>query len=492
MQHWARDRETQITPDESPGRMASHGRSQGACSIHTLQDLLFDSARYGDARALIAFTERDMQTISFETLTAESLTLAGGLIAHGIRPGTPVALFAPNSIEWVICRMALIAADALCVPIDYDVDESRLRSLLHDSGMRLIFTVESLLSVANAACATLEDRPEIVLLSAPAPKGQALPMLEDLDGTPPASLPKARDTQPVSQFYTSGSTGPPKAVPLTHRNILTNIGVLRDLAVLRRGDRVLLPFPLHHSYPFIVGLMLPLAADCTVVRPANVTRPNLLRAPREGEVTVMVGVPRLYEAMLGAIESRLAQGGPIAAVARMLVWISGVTRRRFGWRVGRWLLAPLRRQLAPQLRTLVSGGARLKEETGWQLEALGFEVLSGYGLVETISVATFNAPGASRIGSAGRPSPALELRIQPVPGLEHGEIQLRGPIVFNGYRGNSAATAEAFTEDGWFRTGDLGWQDRDGYLFVTGRSKEVMVLPDGKNVAPEEVEAVYA
>jgi len=472
---------------------ASGGRAGGASVIGTLQDLLCDLKRFGDAPALIAFTADGREKIGFETLTARSLALAGGLMARGLRPGTPVALFAPNSIEWVVCRLALIAADALCMPLDFDADETRVRDLMRDSGARLIFTVDPLLPVVDAACGALDLQPEIVLLRAPASAGRALPVLDDLAGAPPASLPQADDEAPVSQFYTSGSTGPPKAVPLTHRNIVTNIRVLRDLAVLSPGDRVLLPLPLHHSYPFIVGLMLPLAAGCTVVLPAGVTGPNLVRALREGKVTVMVGVPRLYEAMVDAIERRLTGLGPIvAAAARAVLRLSGALRRYCGSRLGGWLLAPLRRQFAPHLRTLVSGGAHLKAETGWRLEALGFEVLCGYGLVETTSVATFNAPGAARIGSAGRPSPAVEMRIVPMPGLEHGEIQFRGPVVFGGYRGNPAATAEAFTADGWFRTGDLGWQDADGYLFVAGRSKEVIVLPDGKNVAPEEVEAAYA
>jgi len=147
--------------------------------------------------------------------------------------------------------------------------------------------------------------------------------------------------------------------------------------------------------------------------------------------------------------------------------------------------------VAPHLRTLVSGGAKLDPAVEAELEALGWHVLVGYGLVETSAVATLADASDKRRGSAGRPSESVALRIRPVEGMAHGEIQVRGPIVFDGYAGTPEANAAAFTEDGWFRTGDLGWVDDDGYLFIAGRLKETIVLPGGKNVYPEDVEAVY-
>lgn len=453
----------------------------------TLQDLVGGLDKFGDAPAVVAFAPDGMSTVDYRTLRQRSLALAGGLIARGFASGTPVALFAPNSAEWIVCRLALIVADALCVPIDFDADADRVALLLRDSGARTVFTTAALLDVVNTAGTKLDGPPEIVLLAAG--DGKDLPTIETIAGEAPTAPPVARPDAPVAQFYTSGTTGTPKAVPLTHRNILTNTRILLALGVLRSSDRVALPLPLHHSYPFIVGLVLPLLAGATVVLPAGVSGPHLVRALKDGDATLLVGVPRLFEAMATAIDSRLRSQGGLAG--RTLLALSGHLRRRLGLRVGRTLLAPLHRQIAPRLKTVVCGGAKLDATTEWRLEALGWRVLTGYGLVETTSVATFNRPDAARVGSAGKPSPAVEIRLAPIEGLENAEIQFRGPIVFSGYRDNPTANAEAFTEDGWFRTGDLGRLDGDGFLFIVGRSKEMIVLPDGKNVAPEEVEAVY-
>lgn len=453
---------------------------RGPGEARSLQDLLHGFDRHGAYPALFAFTAEGCETLTFAALKQRSLELAGALMARGLAPGEPVALFATNCAAWVVCRLALIAADALCVPIDFDADAARVRALLEDSGATRMFTTAALRPTVDAAVADMAARPEVFLLD-------HLP-----SGDPPPALPAATGDAPVSIFYTSGTTGPPKAVPLTHRNILTNVGILHDLGLIGPGDRVCLPLPLHHSYPFIVGMLLPLYAGAAMVLPEGVSGPQLVRALSQGGATVMVGVPRLYEAMVAGLDSRVkSQGMAARAMVGVLLGLSTLLRRRFGVRAGRRLLRPLHRAFAPHLRLLASGGAKLRAETGWTLESLGYQVLTGYGLVETTSIATYNRPGAARFGSAGQPSPAVEMRLRPIDGLDLPEIQFRGPIVFSGYRNNPAANAEAFTPDGWFRTGDLGWQDDDGYLYIGGRSKEMIILPGGKNVAPEEVEAVY-
>ncbi len=500
-------------------RTAPAGESTRA--PETLADLLAGLERHGAATALIVFAEETpsadqsrgtgRQEVSFDTLLRHSRELAYGLIGQGLAPRTPVALFGTNSLDWVVARFALILADALCVPIDFDADAARLKALLADSGARRLFVSADKLAIAQAALAELDTPVELVLLDPKAAPGEGagdgakgagdgagsgaggLPRLADLARAQPTALPTPDPDAPVAQFYTSGTTGVPKAVPLTHRNILTNIAVLDELGLVGPGDRVLLPLPLHHSYPFIVGLLLPLSTGGTVVFPAGVSGASLIAALQQARVTTLVGVPRLYEALVQGIQARIAGQGLLAGtLLRGLLGLSGLLRRKTGRRWGRTLLRPLHQRLAPQLTLLVSGGARLREEVAWGLESLGYQVLSGYGLVETTSVATFNAPGRSRLGSAGRPSRAAELRLQPVAGMDYGEVQIRGPIVFPGYANNPEANAEAFTEDGWFRSGDLGEFDADGYLFIRGRAKEVIVLPGGKNVAPEDVERIYS
>jgi long-chain acyl-CoA synthetase len=479
--------------DRRNTRNGAAGTAGALDGVRTLQDLLRHMEGYDRETALTIFDTESRSDVSFAELVGRARKVAHGLVARGLAQGTPVALFGTNSLDWVVCRFALILADALCVPIDFDADPKRLNDLLADSGAQHLFVSADKLPTARKALETLDRDIEIFVLAPPDQTDDELPPgLDSLQGEQAGDLPEADPEAPVAQFYTSGTTGAPKAVPLTHTNILLNVEVLYELDLVGAGDRVLLPLPLHHSYPFIVGLMLPLWTGASVVFPAGVSGPQLIRALQEAEVDTIVGVPRLYEALADGIERRVTSRGLLVGKAMGgLISLSGSVRRRLGVRIGRWLLWPLHKQLGPKLGLLVSGGARLDEGVAWRLEGLGYQVLSGYGLVETTSVATFNPPGKAKLGSAGRKSRVVEMRLQPVEELEQDEIQFRGPIVFSGYANNPEANESAFTEDGWFRTGDLGSLDDDGYLFIRGRVKEMIVMPGGKNVAPEEVEKVY-
>ena len=254
-------------------------------------------------------------------------------------------------------------------------------------------------------------------------------------------------------------------------------------------------------------MLLPLTMGLPIVTPQSLTGPQLLRAIREGAVTAVLGVPRLFEALCSGIEARAEAAGPFAALLfEANLSLSRWLRRRFGLRLGKLLLRPVHQQLGPQLRLMACGGAALASELAWKLEGLGWQLTSGYGLTETASVLTLNPPGAAKIGTVGKPLAGIELRIAPpVPGrglapgrsvnppLKHavGEVLVRGPNVFAGYQNLPEKTAEAFTADGWFRTGDLGFFDPEGYLHLTGRLSTLIVTAGSENVQPDEVEEAY-
>jgi len=453
-------------------------------SDRTLLDLLGALAEGGARPAVLAFRDGgEPENLSYRELDERARRLAGGLQAHGLRPGEFVGIHAPNSVAWIVARLGLLFAGGVAVSLDSDLSRDALHRQLADSGARHVITVAAHLDDLP------EDGPEAWLLDAGADDPRAIGRL---DGEAVAELPAAAPEDVASLFYTSGTTGPPKGVPLTHRNLVGNLRAILAQDLVHAGDRVLLPLPLHHSYPFIVGMLVPLIVGATIVLPAGVSGPQIRQALAEGEVAIVVGVPRLYSALADGLSQRLRGGGVVEKAMYGLLRLSGLLRRRLGVRWGRTLLWPLHKRLAPKLRLLASGGAKLEAADAWTLEAFGWMVLSGYGLVETASISTFNPPGRNRIGSGGLPAPGVELRIDSPNAQGHGEVLIRGPNVFPGYRNNPEANAEAFTEDGWFRTGDLGYLDDDGYLWLVGRVKEMIVLPDGKNIAPEEVETVYA
>jgi long-chain acyl-CoA synthetase len=445
------------------------------------------SAR-GQHPAVISFGEERMATWDSTTLADKTLSLARGLRVAGINAGDRVALWAPNSPVWIIAALAVLRAGAVVVPIDDLADAEHLDAALVSSGARLVFTTARHLAEHDKNLRVAK----VVLVDEDEYDGPAARGWQSLLSEAKEDLPTPAPDDPALLSWTSGTTGSPKAFLLTHRNIATNVDALQQLNVVGPRDRALLPLPLHHAYPFIVGMLSTLTIGTAVVLPGGTTGPLLIRAMRDADVTTIIGVPRLYDAIWTALETRIATSSRTARLLwRALLRSTRFVQRSTGLRLGRLLFAPVRRGIATRLRLLVSGGSRLEQETEDRLEALGWTVLSGYGLAETASLFTGNRPEARRPGSVGRPLADGKVRISDPDEEGVGEIELHGSSITKGYLANPEANHEAFTADGWYRTGDLGFVDRDGFLFVTGRAKEVLVLGGGKKVAPEDLEPIY-
>lgn len=447
----------------------------------TLNDLVRSSAARGDAAALIALGSTGTRIWSYRELVQSIAQLAAGLRRAGLERGEPVLLLGPNSPEWVATYFAIIGAGGMAVPLDDLSDTHEVARVLADSGSRRVFTTQSHVSTVREFDRTLD----VISLDEGGDDGTSWQniLAEDV-----AELPNIEADDVASLLYTSGTTGTPKSVPLTHRNFQSNVTAMVTENPVGAEDRILLPLPLHHAYPFTVGLLGAIASGATLVFPAGISGPQIANAIKEAKATVLIGVPRLYAALVDGISNTVASHGAAAVTTfKYLLNFSIWLRRTTGKRIGRVLFRRLHARLGPDLRLLCSGGARLDPGLELTLEALGWQVLTGYGLTETAPILTINPPGKSRLDSAGLPVPGVELRCDGVG----AEILVRGPNVFAGYRNNPEATRDAFTSDGWFRTGDLGFVDRDGYLHITGRAKEVIVLSDGKNVNPEDVETSY-
>ncbi len=449
----------------------------------SIAGLLSEMAKRGDAPALLALRGAAVTALGQRDLATAALGLGAGLRRDGLAPGEPVALIAPNGPDWVIARLGIAAAGGVAVALDDLATEAEIAETLRDSGALRIFA-----SPAHAA---------VVALLAPAIRVHVLAEHDDAGPgwralfaapEPPAA---AGPEDPAMIVYTSGTTGAPKPFVLSHGNLAANVTALAGAGVVAAGDRVLLPLPLHHVYPLVVGVLTTLTTGAAVVFPEAVAGAEIATALRSARATIMVGVPRLYAALVDGIHSRAASRGRLARLLfPALLRLSGAVERRIGLRIGRLLFGAVHRSLGPSLRVLVSGGARLDPPLIASLQALGWRVLSGYGLAETASIFTGNLPDRQRIGSEGQALGGGVVRIAEPDEHGIGEIQLMGASVFAGYR-RAEANRDAFTDDGWFRTGDLGRLDPDGYLYVTGRSKELIVLGGGKNVHPEALEKHY-
>jgi len=456
----------------------------------SLRQLVDEVGARGTQAAVVSVGREAVDTLTCAALADAVKGLAAGLTADGLKAEEPIALFAPNSADWVVIALAVMAAGGVIVPIDDLYRAKDAAPLLQKTRPKRLFATRTHLDVLGISD---DAAPSAVWLLDGSEADADRPNWRSLLARSACPLPDLEPDRPAAWFATSGTTGQPKVFTLPHRNLAATVAALAAERIVRPGDRALLPLPLHHAYPTIVGMLTSLTTGTAIVLPEGVSGPQILRALEAGEATLIIGVPRLYEALLLGIRDRVAAAGHLGrwAFDRLLA-AAVVVRKRTGLRLGRFLFAPIHKRLAPRLRLLVSGGAHLPAPLHWRLEAMGWLVLSGYGLAETSSVITCNRPRRCRPGSAGQPLGDGEVRIDKPDEKGVGEIVLRGSAVTPGYRDSPEANRASFTEDGWFRSGDLGSLDDDGFLWVIGRKEEMIVLAGGKKVNPEDLEKVYA
>lgn len=410
--------------------------------------------------------------LSYADVRARIAITAAALRAAGVANGVRVALLCENRPEWVIALLGALRAGATVVPLDTKLGVAELTTLVGHARPLLVVT-----SNAHGERAR-EAAPGVRILS--------------VDDAPPAApsglVVERRASDDVALIiYTSGTTGEPKGVAITLGNLLHQVRAV-DAAIGPQGrERFLSVLPLCHLYELICGLLVPLSRGAVISYPANETLlpAELAQIMKSRRITSIVGVPLLYRALLRGIDVQLRRA---PRTARLVVAVAGAIAAAIPLPAVRRLLhAPVLRAFGGSLHQLYSGGAALDVDVARGFERMGLPIFQGYGLSETSPVIAMSSPGAYRVGSVGRPLPGVEVRIS-----TEGEIQTRGPHVMRGYVDRPDLTAAVLGEDGWLRTGDLGRLDADGYLYVTGRAKDVIVLGGGKKVYPDEVEQVLA
>jgi len=314
----------------------------------TIPALLRGAADHASQPAVIAYTADAPVVIERHRLQAMAHAHARVLRDAGLGRGDRVLIQAPNSIEWIVVALATLIHGGVLVPVDAQMGHDDLVHVIADAEPARIYITRTL----RAALPPPPDAVPIIEID-------TMPLDEaaDDDAAPP-DAPGADDTATV--FYTSGTTGPPKGVPLTHANLVSNVQALLEERIAGSDDRVLLPLPLHHVYPFSVGLLTVLGVGATLILPRSLVGPRIAEALRAGQATILLGVPRLYEALWSRLEERL--GGQQRWRQRLFhaaVAFSERLQSRLGWPVGRWLFRPVMKRLAPSLRLAVNGGAAL-------------------------------------------------------------------------------------------------------------------------------------
>jgi len=460
-------------------------------------------------------TAGSWQDVTASEFRDEVTALAKGLIAAGIAPGDRVGLMSRTRYEWTLLDYAIWTAGAVCVPVYETSSAEQVEWIMSDSGAKAVFveTVahEAIVAGLRDRLSALEHvwRIENAPVSGPGSgeAGDKAPGLETLaaDGASVAADLLSERTSAANAaglatiIYTSGTTGRPKGCELTHLNLLSevrNASAAAPEIFGAAGGSTLLFLPLAHVLARVIqvgciedGIILGHSPDVT----------NLLPDLGSFRPTFLLAVPRVFEKVYNGAEQKAeseGKGAIFRRAARTAIAYSQALDSRArgnggpgtGLRIthavfDRLVYTKLRAAVGGQVQYAVSGGSALGERLGHFFRGVGITILEGYGLTETTAAATVNRPANNKIGTVGPPVPGDALKI-----ADDGEVLIKGPTVFTRYWGNSAGTAEALTEDGWMRTGDLGELDDEGYLRITGRKKEIIVTAGGKNVAPAPLE----
>lgn len=464
-----------------------------------------------------------LESYTYAELRRMAESFGRWLLANAMPPGERVAILADNHPRWVAAYLGTIAAGGSAVPLDTAYHADQVSKLLKDCGASLIVCDPKHWEVARAAVSGTEV--QIVLttghvgtgaLAEPAlsnreergsgmgtsgrsPENEVRP-LTDLDAIftqpPQAFNPVARDSDDLaSLLYTSGTTADPKGVMLTHGNLLAEAEAVFAWAHLGPDDAILGVLPLFHVLSQMANLLLPLVAGARAVYLSTLNTTELLKALRERRITAFAVVPQFFYLIHDRIFKEVAQKGALVRSAFSLMRRTTTFCRSLGFNPGKIFFGKIHALFGKQMRYLVTGGSRFDPQIGRDFYSLGIDVLQAYGLTETCGGAFVNPEHANVIGSVGKPLKGVESKIlDPQSSGDgepaSGEILIRGPIVMKGYWNRPDATAEVL-KDGWLYTGDLGYFDSGGNLFITGRKKDVIILSNGKNVYPEEIEAHY-
>jgi long-chain acyl-CoA synthetase len=456
-------------------------------SYDHLLDLLDEAAeRHDHAVGLQRLEKEGLSRTTYREWRTASYTVAARLALLGVKSGDRVLLSAKNHPAWPIAYFGILRAGAVVVPVDPDLEGSAMANVARAAAVTVALWDEA--ASKNGEVAVRRAVPslqafDLQLFTEPASAREEAAL------SVPAVTPRASDL--ASIIYTSGTTGEPKGVMLTHGNFTSLLAALAPIFPLTERDRVLSVLPLHHTFEFACGMLLPLACGARILYLDELTAEKLSEGLTKGRVTAMVGVPALWQMLERRIEQRVKErGAAVEKVFDLAMEVNRTLGQKAGLNLGRVFFGDIHDALGGGPRYLISGGAALPKKTAEFFQALGMPLAEGYGLTEASPVLTVaRASVKAKAGNVGKAIPNVEIKIANPDASGVGEIHARGPNVMLGYANNEDATSQVL-EDGWLKTGDLGKLDKKARLTIVGRQKDVIVATNGENVYPDDVETV--
>lgn len=440
--------------------------------------------------ALCLKTKSGWYDLSYAELSRQAIRLSSYLIEQGIGKDDRIAILSESRPEFGVCFFGAIRAGATVVPLDAKLTSVELKGLLSDCSPKMVFVSSHLSKVLEEIKDSLDKSIQYFVLDhdSQATTYQSIQSLKPKEKQP--SRERSLDEVAVI-IYTSGTTGSPKGVMSTIGNLLFQATQFEKIVNPKEGDRFLSILPINHLLELTHGFLGILHAGGTVYYSQSLYPKDIMSLMKEKRITGMIAVPLFYRTLKNGIERQITKGGAVEkAWWQTATTIASVIHNQ---QFRRFLFRPLHKTLGGRLQILISGGAPLESSTGQFFDLVGISILQGYGLTETSPVISSNTPYANRLGSVGQAIPGVEVKIV-IDGNDNGEGEIitRGPHIMKGYFKRDDLTASVIDSDGWFHTGDIGKLDKDGYLYITGRIKNLIVLGGGKKVHPEEVEGVLS
>lgn len=457
----------------------------------TIQDILETiNKKFGNKTALrIKNDDGTYREISYVKLGRRAVSISSALINLGIQKGDRVAILSENRPEWAAAYFGIISCGGVILPLDTKLTDSEIQFILNDSQAKCIFVSLRHLETIDRLRIVLPHLSRIILLDK-SPRADVIQLhkLRPHRGDERERRVYPEDT--AVTVYTSGTTGVAKGVEISYKNLLFQMLEFSRVIRCTPEEHLLSVLPLNHMLEITGGLIGPLYAGSCVTYCDTLKTNTLLPLMRESGTTAIICVPLVLKMIYVAIMKKASKLPPIRRKAFMALFALSKSLLRSNIWAGKTFFRQVHAEFGGKLHTFISGGAPLDAEVEIGLNALGFRILQGYGLTETGPVISVNTFEDHRFGSVGKPLPGVEVKILKENDADtEGEILTRGPHVMKGYFRDPRKTAEVMKE-GWFCTGDLGYLDKEGFLHITGRKKNMIVLGAGKKVFPEEVEAV--
>jgi long-chain acyl-CoA synthetase len=457
--------------------------------IASIQDMVFHSARtYGDKIALEDLKDYPIPRLTFNSLLKNIAKFGMALRALGLKERSHIAVIGENRVQWSLAYLTAMCFDQVVVPIDKNLTLNEILNILHESDAEAIVYSDAFEPIFEERRSSVKKLKHFINMDIPAGKRHVHSMVEMIQrskGCEPDRFPRIDPHMPAEIIFTSGSLGRAKGVVLTQGNLATNLMAMTTLVEIGPDDRFLGVLPIHHTYACTCGFLCPIYKGGSVHFAQSLK--TVVDDLQTVHATILLGVPLLYDKMFKRIYKSISEKKVTSLLIKPLIK-AGDVAERFGWKgFRRVVFKEIHEKFGGSIRLFIAGGAAPDPLVAKGLREFGFVFIQGYGLTETSPILALNQVGNFKDDAAGIPLPGVTLRINNPDHLGVGEIWARGPNVMPGYYKNERATRDTFEGD-WFKTGDLGRMDEDGFLHIAGRMKNVIISKSGENVYPEELE----